>query len=464
VPLRDVAVGKMNRCALCPGVNSCLPPDGPEDADLLFIGEAPGKDENRKGRVFIGKTGDEVNRHYLPVAGLRRENVRFTNAIRCLPISAGGKLDPNRAADVALLESCAAAHLYPEIERGRFRCVVPLGAFASRAVFGEPFDLEHWHGFPQPTAWGTPAFPMYHPALGIHEPKKMLYIRNDWGRLRRYLAGKLAIPTDPFQGTVDYAEVLDEDEMDALDPTLPLAADTESKRGGEPFCLTYTQHHGQGRLIRAGALHLLEAFNRRVAHWRAPILFHNFLYDWTVVEAMQLHLPIPRIVDTMALVFHLGNLPQGLKALALRELGMAMQDFDDLVTPYSRANVLHYYEIARVTNWPKPEERLEIGANGLWKVKKPHSMNTKLKRFFTDYHKNPDKDVFKMFEENWVEEQAMIESEIGPYPGKCISHVPFDKVLHYACRDADATLRLYHVLRKMKANVRHFSQDRWRAA
>jgi uracil-DNA glycosylase family 4 len=454
----------MNRCALCPGVNACLPPDGPEDADLLFVGEAPGKDENRKGRVFIGKTGDEVNRHYLPVAGLRREGVRFTNAIRCLPTSSGGKLDPNRAADVALLESCAAANLYPDIERGRYSAIVPLGAFASRAVFGEPYDLEHLHGFPAETPWGIPAFPMYHPALGIHEPKKMLYIRTDWGRLRKYLAGKLALPSDPFQGAVDYAEVVDADEIETIPADIPVGTDTESKRGGEPYCLTYSVSPGQGRLIRASRRDLLSAFQARVTTGRNRLLFHNYLYDWSVVDAMGVALDPRAIVDTMALVFHLGNLPQGLKALALRELGMQMQDFDDVVTPYSRANVLHYYEIARATEWPKPEERLEIGADGLWKVKKPQSMNTKLKRFFTDYGKNPDKDVFKMFEENWAEEQAMIESTLGPYPGKCISHTPFDKALHYACRDADATRRLYFVLRKMKANVRHYSQELWRAA
>jgi hypothetical protein len=150
-----------------------------------------------------------------------------------------------------------------------------------------------------------------------------------------------------------------------------------------------------------------------------PILFHNWLYDWAVTEALGIHFPYHRIVDTMARVFHLGNLPQGLKALALRELGMTMQDFDDLVTPYSRANVLHYYEIARSMTWPKPEEELEIDSKtGLWKLYKPQSMNTKLKRFFTDYGKNPDKDVFQMWTKNWVNEQTLIEAEMRGVAGQ----------------------------------------------
>lgn len=450
------------RCALCPGVNHCLPPDGPEDAELLFIGEAPGKQENQKGRVFIGKGGEEVNRHYLPLAGLRRDGVLFANAIRCLPISSGGKLDAGRPKDMDLLDSCATTHLYPTIERMRPRVLVPLGTFACHAVCPE-INLELQHGFPVETAWGIPAFPMYHPSLGIHEPKKMLMIRNDWQRLRSYLNGRLRAPIDEFAGIEDYQEVTDEAEIQALDSAAPLACDTESTRKREPYCFTYSQEPGVGRLIRSGRGDLLGALARRLTVWRGPILFHNWLYDWSVTEAMGLHFPHRCIVDTMQRVFHLGNLPQGLKALAFRELGMTMKDFDDVVTPHSTQNVLHYYSIAQSFDWPKPEEELvQDDKTGLWKLYKPQSMNTKLKRFFTDYGKNPDKDVFEMWTKNWVAQQSMMEERCGEWPGKCISHAPFDEVLHYACRDSDALGRLWPKIQRMSANVRHTSQEHWR--
>src|SRR5947207_669908 len=94
----------MDYCALCPRVNTCVQPSGPlDDCDELFIGEAPGRDENKAGVPFVGKTGREVNEHYLPLAGLRREAVPFTNAIRCWPTTNGGKLDPKSARDKALL-------------------------------------------------------------------------------------------------------------------------------------------------------------------------------------------------------------------------------------------------------------------------------------------------------------------------------------------------------------------------
>lgn len=446
----------LERCSACPGVHHCLPPDGPEDADILFIGEAPGKQEEAKGRVFIGRTGEEVDGHYLPLAGLRRSEVCITNAISCLPATSGGKLDSKRRKDTDLLDCCATARLYPLIEKTTPRLLVPMGAFACRAVCPE-VDLELHHGIPQQTAWGIPAYPMYHPALGIYEPKKMLAIRTDWHRLKSYLSGRLKLPVDTL--TPDYREVTDVKELEELDPTLPLGGDTESTRKHEPFCVTYSQKAGTGRLIRANRGDLLEALSHHLDKWRAPILFHNWLYDWPVTSHMGLRIPHRLVIDTMARSFHLGNLPQGLKALAFRELGMVMQDFDDLVTPYSTEMVLDYYRAAQTIDWPKPPEELVQDETGAWKMYKPQSMSTKLKRFFTDYSKNPDKDVFGMWDK-W--DAPALEQVCGPYPGRCISHVPFEKVIHYACRDADALVRLYPILQRMVSQVRKKSQELWR--
>ena len=73
----------MERCPLCPSIHAIVPADGPCN-DYIFIAEAPGFDENKQGRPFVGKTGKEVNDHYLPLAGFRRTNCRFTNVIQCL--------------------------------------------------------------------------------------------------------------------------------------------------------------------------------------------------------------------------------------------------------------------------------------------------------------------------------------------------------------------------------------------
>ncbi len=449
----------MERCALCPGINKPLPADGSMREGILLIGEAPGRNEDRKGRVFVGKTGVELDKHYLPVAGLRRENVLVANAIACLPPGPDGKLDPKSVKDRAMLESCMQCHLLPLIERTKPRLIVPMGNFAMKALDIE-VSLDLQHGIPISTAFGT-AFPMYHPAGGIHTPKSMLHIRTDWHRLRQYLLGKLRIPTDPHPSP-DYKEVQDASEFEELDPTKPLGCDTESKRGGEPFCLTYSNKARTGRLIRASRLDLLEAFQRVINTWESILLWHNWLYDGAVVKKMGLKFPDRRIVDTMVRAFHLGNLSQGLKALGYRELGMAMSDFDDLVTPYSGPLVLDYYREAFLEDWPKPEEELVRDSAGKWKIYRPQSFGTKLKRFFTDHSKNPDKDPFEMWTKNWVEQHQAVQEKMGrPWPGKCVSHVPFEEVLMYATRDADALVRLWPVLQYMTSRVRKRPQERW---
>ncbi len=441
-----------------------MPPDVPtcNDYRCVFIGEAPGKDEDKLLKPFVGKTGREVNEHYLPLAGLRRDHVTFTNAIKCMPPGPHGKLDINRTKDLELLESCTLSHLYNELDG--YRVVVPMGAFACYAL--DPcINLELQHGIPLETSWGT-VFPMRHPAGGLHEPKKMLEIRNDWVRLRKYLAGKLQLPVDPYpqpdyrlitpQHTVwDYWEPLECNDYTTL------ALDTETNRFHGPYCATFSVKAGTGRLIRANDESGLWQLQALVNAVRGPILWHNYLgIDEKACRDMGLHIPWNKIVDTMVRCFHLGNLPQGLKSLAYRLLGMQMESFEDVVTPYSTPLCLSYLREAYTHKWPKPDEQLVRGDDGNWELYKPQSLNTKIKRFFTDYEKNNDLDVYARWNK-WEDYHAQVEAVMGPWPGMDISYVPFDSVLHYSCRDADALIRLWPVLQSMTRQVRRVPQEHW---
>jgi hypothetical protein len=306
---------------------------------------------------------------------------------------------------------------------------------------------------------------MYHPAGGIHEPKKMLQIRTDWTRLRKYLVGKLRIPQDKYAGQEQYEEVTSCNQLrfilgsgDCNDYTM--ACDTEIKRNGEPFCLTFSIWPGTGYLIKSTRIDILEVFQEYLNQWMGHILFHNWLFDSLVVQRMGLRFPVHKIKDTMEMIFTLGNLPQGLKTIAYRELGMTMQDFDDLVTPYANPLVLDYYRRAYLEEWPKPDPQMVRDKDGRWKVYQQQSMGAKLKRFFTDLNKDPDKDLFTAWD-NWEDCQEMIEKELGAWPGKCITYVPMEKVIHYACRDADSTLRLWPILKSMNRWVRRKPQEQW---
>jgi DNA polymerase len=454
----------LDRCPKCPGKHNCVGPDGSDQCNgYALIGEAPGYDEDKKGKPFVGKTGREMRQGYIPLTNLNPLNFRIDNAISCLPDRPKGKLDIKRQADRDLLYSCAEHHLYLDLERLSPRIIIPMGAFACHAI-DINIDLDLQHGIPIQTSWGN-TFPMWHPSGGIHEPKKMLQIRTDWIRLRKYLTGVLHVQQDQYKGKEVYKALsLAQEVLEVLDgwEHLPLACDTEVAKGGKPFCITFSVQPGSGFLIRAEDTSLLLALQQKLDCWKGPILFHNWLFDGGVVARMGLRFPIKKIRDTMVQAFHLGNLPQGLKALAYRELGMSMQDFDDLVTPHAIPHVLDYYRQMNAEEWPKPEAELIRVEGGGYKLYKAQSLNTKIKAFWKAWAKKEgDKDVFSPWTDNWKDSHQMVEDELGPWPGKCISYAPFDQIVHYACRDADATLRLWPLLKHMRQRVRRCQQEDW---
>src|SRR5687767_5447175 len=90
-----------SRCPMCPQQANLVPPDmGPyADGRIMFVGEAPGADEDEKGRPFVGKTGKETNEMYLPLASLTRDGVYFSNAVKCRPFN-------NQTPKPELVQSC----------------------------------------------------------------------------------------------------------------------------------------------------------------------------------------------------------------------------------------------------------------------------------------------------------------------------------------------------------------------
>ncbi len=454
----------MERCPLCPGINNVVPGDGPPCSDYMFIGEAPGADENKKLKCFIGKTGDEFNQQYLPLAGLYRPQVYVTNVIKCLP-PGEGKITVSDKGHLEMARSCAEFHLHKEIQRVNPKVIIPMGAFANSLI--PDIDLELHHSMPFDWLIGDdigsyPVFPMWHPAQGLYDHKRIGMLRQDFIRLRKYLAGKLVLPFDDFSETM-YMEVKTAKrlrmELEAY-MDLAIAIDTETTRKRRAFCTTFSVHPGTGFLIRADNEEVLREFAKFMRAWQAEILIHNSLFDIPILGQMGVTIPRKRLVDTMMRIYHLQNFPQGLKTAAYRLLGMEMQDFDDLVSPYSTSRVLNFLHEVNTHKWERGDEYLERDKHGKWIYHKPQSVNTKIKRLFTDLGKNEKLNIFDRYE-NWTAEHEMIEAKCGEYPGKCITHVPFEKVLHYACRDADATVRLWPVIKRALSRQRRQPDYEW---
>jgi DNA polymerase len=121
----------VRECTRCPALvesrSQIVNGDGPDDADLLFVGEGPGGDEDRQGKPFVGRSGSVLN-DALRTAGLVREDIRITNCVRCRP-------PENRDPTKKELENCR-SYLEREIELVDPKLIVTLGKVPSEHLLG----------------------------------------------------------------------------------------------------------------------------------------------------------------------------------------------------------------------------------------------------------------------------------------------------------------------------------------
>jgi DNA polymerase len=161
----------------CETATRPVPGEGPADARVAFVGEAPGASEDRRGRPFVGAAG-RVLSELLERAGLRREDVYVTNVVKSRP---PGNRTP-RAAEVR--------HMLPWLERELEivapELVVPLGASAL-AVLAPGAKISEVHGTAIEGLEGRRLFPLYHPASALHRPALRETLAEDAEALGRAL-------------------------------------------------------------------------------------------------------------------------------------------------------------------------------------------------------------------------------------------------------------------------------------
>ena len=165
------------RCEIAKYRTKVVPGEGAEDADILFIGEAPGWHEDQQGRPFVGPAGlylDEL----LASIGLKREQVYIANVIKCRP---QGNRDPLPTE----ILNCR-KWLERQIELIRPKMIVTLGRY-SMAMFFPGKSISKIHGTAQKRD-NVIYYAMYHPAAALHQQSLRRAIEEDMLKIPSLLA------------------------------------------------------------------------------------------------------------------------------------------------------------------------------------------------------------------------------------------------------------------------------------
>lgn len=157
--VRDV-LGDCRRCGLCEGRTQIVFGDGNPDADLLFVGEGPGEQEDLRGLPFVGKAGELLTQMIEKGLGLPRQEVYICNVVKCRPPGNRDPLPDEVAACSAFLDGQIAA-VSPKV-------IVSLGKPAASLLLGRKVAITRERGTWQ-NYRGIPLMPTLHPAFVLRQ-------------------------------------------------------------------------------------------------------------------------------------------------------------------------------------------------------------------------------------------------------------------------------------------------------
>jgi uracil-DNA glycosylase family 4 len=192
------------RCALAAGRTQVVFGVGNPDADLMFVGEAPGFHEDQQGVPFVGQAGKLLDQ-LLAGIGLERSDIYIANTLKCRP---PGNRDP-MPEEIAACEP----HLFRQIELIQPSLVATLGNFATKLLSGKPLGITRVHGQPQEVTLGgnrVTLYPLYHPAAALYTPRMLSVLEEDFARIpgliaRAEAAASPVVPVDAARPPVPAA-------------------------------------------------------------------------------------------------------------------------------------------------------------------------------------------------------------------------------------------------------------------
>ena len=193
-------------CTRCPQLaatrQSVVFGAGNADADLMFIGEAPGANEDRLGLPFVGQAGKLLDQ-LLGEIGLQRDDVFIANVLKCRP---PGNRDPQPAE----IDNCQ-GWLLRQVELIQPKVICTLGNFSTKLLRGDSTGITRLHGRDEERVIGlrrVRLLPLYHPAAALYTASMLDTLRADFARIPDLLA--LPHPDQP-DGVPEDVEVLVEE-------------------------------------------------------------------------------------------------------------------------------------------------------------------------------------------------------------------------------------------------------------
>lgn len=333
-------------CYLRSRCRAPVPGEGPTPAEVMLVGQNPGRNEDRDGRPFIGQAGRYLD-SLLFQCSISRELVYVTNLVKC-------KTPNDRELQITEIRACSK---WLEIELGVVnpRIIAALGAPAIRYFLGaDAGTVEHLHGRPIEKD-GRIILPCYHPAAALRDTSKIRQCAEDFQVLRGLING--ASPEsfhvqdefpNPVYRVADTPGKLRQmrDEINGIGE---FAVDTEVCRG-KLWSAQLSAREGTAWFVP-----IADDFKGKVdlTRYNATAVVHNYLFD---VQYLNVH--DDKFLDSMTMAYLTGQ-PQGLKELAYRLCGIRMVNYNEVVRPMQERLALEYLNTIKDGDWPDPPSTVE---------------------------------------------------------------------------------------------------------
>ena len=174
-------IGDCTRCKLCRlGRKQIVFGIGNPNADLMFVGEAPGRDEDLQGIPFVGRAGQKLTQ-IIEAIGLKRDDVYIANVIKCRP-------PENRNPEPDEVEACE-QFLFRQVDVIKPKVIVALGTFAARSLLKTDAPISRLRGRVYDYR-GAKLIPTFHPAYLLRNPGCRREVWEDMKKVRSLLHGE----------------------------------------------------------------------------------------------------------------------------------------------------------------------------------------------------------------------------------------------------------------------------------